>query len=76
MKIQKAKPKGKVLRFSDMNIGDIFLSNDGIHCMKLMFLLECKGEEDYNAIDLNDGEPIFFNVNEEFEMAEYDFIAK
>ena len=60
MKIQKAKPKGKMLRFSDMNGGDIFLNN-GIHCMKLMYLLECKRGEDYNAIDLNDGEPVLFN---------------
>ena len=75
MQIQKAKPKEKLVRIDEMESGEVFLNN-GIHCMKLMYLLECKRGEDYNAIDLSDGEPIFFNEDEEFEMAEYDFIAK
>lgn len=75
MKIQKAKPKGKMLRFKDMGGGDVFL-NGNIFYMKMMFLLECGWWGDYNAIDLNEGEPVFFDEDEEFEMVGYDFIAK
>ena len=74
MKIQK-EHKGNLVRIDEMEGGEVFI-NGNIFYMKMMFLLECGWWGDYNAIDLNDGEPVFFDEDKEFEMAEYDFIAK
>ena len=73
MKIQKAKPEGKLVRIDEMESGEVFLNNEGTPCLVISIFSEDSG---YNAISLYSGVMLKYEEYEEFHLACYDFVIK
>lgn len=63
MKIER-KDKQVTLHFREIEEGTVFISCDGDVCMRTGYIKDSDGIEQYNAVILETGELVFFDVYE------------
>lgn len=59
MKIER-NDSPTILRFDEIDEGDVFLDTEGDVCMKMQHIVEENGYDTFNAVNLESGEACFY----------------
>ena len=59
MKIER-NDSPAILRFDEIDEGDVFLDTEGDVCMKMQNIVEENGYDTFNAVNLESGEACFY----------------